>query len=196
MESTNNQSKQKRKKAYQASKARRERESRKQYREGKKKGFINRRLGFLVTTMITNGWTQARLADKTGMSRQHLHHIIVVADNMKLSMAETLFHAMGMNVFFEFISDTGFHYATSGYDVIRKVVVKSIRRRWDETLGAFLLRALHESGVSINMISVLTGTRFYAILHRVDRENDITIKNLLLFAEGTGFRVRWTIESA
>ena len=195
MKKPNNQMKQKRKIAYQVSKTRRERESRKKYREGKKDGYTNRRLGFLLKAMASNGWTQAMLAEKTGMSRQHVHHIIVVADNTKLSKVETLFQAMGLNVFFELISDRRFIYEANGYEAVSKVGVKYIRRRWDETLGAFLLRALRESGVSVNMLSALAGVNFHAILHRVDRENDITVKHLLLFAEGAGLRVHWTIDS-
>jgi len=152
MKKPNNQTKQKRKIAYQVSKTRRERESRKKYREGKKDGYTNRRLGFLLK-------------------------------------------AMGLNVFFELISDRRFIYEANGYEAVSKVGVKYIRRRWDETLGAFLLRALRESGVSVNMLSALAGVNFHAILHRVDRENDITVKHLLLFAEGAGLRVHWTIDS-
>ena len=169
-------------------------EKRQEYHDCKRegKGFIIRRLGFLLETMRRSRWTQKDLAKAMGVTPQRINCILGKQDNTRLSFLRKAFAAMGYNLEIELYGDLSVHQEGEFFDMTIENPVSCRQEEGDVRHLSFFRRAFYASGMTYDEISLKAGFS-KSTLCNIFRDDDTYVSTLYAFAQAMGLKVRWII---
>lgn len=148
--------------------------------------FQCRNLKFMTEFMKLNNISTPDIADRIGISRQSVHHMLSV-DDMRLSMAERIISAFGYTLDIDLVKDGDIPPLD-----IEEYLQKFPRTKVQKNRMTFLRAASIRYGIDLKTMGQRAGLGMSTMAYYTQND-DIFIAQLMMIAESCEMKVKITI---